>query len=149
MTDCCACKEYLGTVEGLTNHLADFWHVGHSPLQIDTYDAGTQFDMSVQFTWNGQAHQDYTVKVYSAHSGVDLYDEDGNTNMLHNDGSSPSEFDLADTMSNYIIEESTSPSTTPVSSLADVFDKAESAGEIFAYIWNNPWTLFVWFDWPF
>jgi len=39
----------------------------------------------------------------------------------------------------------TSVKDTKVKSLLDVFDKANDMGEVFEYLWYNPWVMFVWF----
>lgn len=49
------------------------------------------------YNWFGSPRPDFTVKVYSI-DGYDVVDEDGATNMLHADGSSPSEFDYVEAL---------------------------------------------------
>jgi len=34
---------------------------------------------------------------------------------------------------------------TEVKSLLDVFDKAEDVGQVFEYLWYNPWVCVIWF----
>ena len=63
---------------------------------IEDYSANEDFEIIVQFEWIGSPRRDFTVMVYSA-DGNDVEDDDGDTNMLHADGQTPSEFD-------YIVE---------------------------------------------
>ena len=59
---------------------------------VDSYEADVPFEIVVIWDdWMGSPRRDFTVMVYSA-DGNDVMDEDGNTNMLHADGQSPSEF---------------------------------------------------------
>ena len=50
----------------------------------------------VWYEWMDSPHKDYTVKAYSAHE-LPIYNANDETNQLHTDGQSPSEF----TTSNY------------------------------------------------
>ena len=59
---------------------------------IEDYQANEEFEIIVQFEWIGSPRRDFTVMVYSA-DGNDVTDDDGDTNMLHADGQTPSEFD--------------------------------------------------------
>jgi hypothetical protein len=56
------------------------------------YADGTEFTITVTYNWFGSPRRDFTLKSYSI-DGNDITDEDGDTNMLHADGSNPSEFD--------------------------------------------------------
>ena len=57
------------------------------------YEAGDVFKLNVDyFYFSSPVKRDYTVKVYSKQD-LSIVDEDGNTNMLHMDGSEPSGFD--------------------------------------------------------
>ena len=49
--------------------------------------------MFVGYYWYGSPKRDFTVKIYSK-DDISVYDAVGNTNMLHTDGTAPSEFDL-------------------------------------------------------
>jgi hypothetical protein len=64
----------------------------HQPIMVDDYDSDEEFTINVQFYWYGSPRRDFTVKVYSL-DGNDVEDPYGETNMLHTDGQSPSEFD--------------------------------------------------------
>jgi hypothetical protein len=55
------------------------------------YVAGDVFRMQVTYDWFGNVPRDYTVKVYSKQS-LTVRDENGNKNMVHMDGTSPSGF---------------------------------------------------------
>lgn len=67
----------------------DYYHL---PIMIEDYDADEEFVISVKYYWYGSPRRDFTVKVYSV-DGNDVVNSDGETNMLHADGQSPSEFD--------------------------------------------------------
>ena len=53
----------------ISKYYIDF---GHSPSKVSSYNAGDVFEIQVQYYWVGSPHPDYTVKVYSKHSGVQL-----------------------------------------------------------------------------
>lgn len=56
------------------------------------YGSDEEFEIVVQFEWGfDYPRRDFTVVVYSA-DGNDVTNEDGETNMLYTDGSTPSEF---------------------------------------------------------
>ena len=54
------------------------------------YEAGDKFTMGVNFEWGGQAaSRDFSVVVYSQQN-LEIKDLNGQTNMLHYDGNTPS-----------------------------------------------------------
>ena len=67
------------------------------PVVVSNYVAGTLFTITVQWTWNGNPNPDYTLKVYSKLSGVNILNSSLGTVILNYNGSSPSGF----TNSNY------------------------------------------------
>jgi hypothetical protein len=77
---------------GVSKDYAYYVDVYSTPLMIENYTAGQQLTIFVGYYWYGSPKRDFTVKVYSK-DDLELYDEDRNTNMLHNDGTEPSEFD--------------------------------------------------------
>jgi hypothetical protein len=48
--------------------------------------------IGVSWTWGGNPSPDFTVKVYSKFSGVNILDSSSKNNVLHYNGSSPSGF---------------------------------------------------------
>jgi len=44
------------------------------PVVVSNYVAGTLFTITVQWTWNGNPNPDFTFKVYSKFSGVNILD---------------------------------------------------------------------------
>ena len=77
-----------GDPETATYH----WDYAHTPLTIKDYAPNTQFEIMVHYEWYSSPANDFTVKIYSKHNGTDLFNRDGNTNMLYTDGREPSEF---------------------------------------------------------
>lgn len=72
--------------------------------------------------------------------------------MLNTDGNSPSEFSGGENYQgqhtdcaryNYVAP--TPISEVEVKSLLDVFNKADTMGQVFEYMWYNPWVCVVWF----
>lgn len=66
----------------------------HQPIMIPQgrFSMGDTFEISVNYKWFGSPRRDFTVKAYS-YDGREITDEEGDTNMLHCDGKSPSEFE--------------------------------------------------------
>mmetsp|Transcript_1826 Transcript_1826/g.2454 ORF Transcript_1826/g.2454 Transcript_1826/m.2454 type:complete len:101 (+) Transcript_1826:1485-1787(+) len=63
------------------------------PILITSYTAGTVFKLDVYYIFPvDHPKKDYTVRLYSKQN-INVYDADGETNMLHMDGTSPSGFD--------------------------------------------------------
>jgi hypothetical protein len=59
-------------------------------LQENKYEAGDTFKIYVQYDWGGQmASRDFSVIIYSQQN-LEIKDLNGQTNMLHYDGNSPS-----------------------------------------------------------
>jgi len=127
----------------------------HKPIIMSSsnHGAGQEYKIYVQYEWLGSPAKDYTLKVYSKYANSQIKDTNGNTNMLNMDGSSPSGFkDGANYQgwhtdcSRYDPKVAKTPvSEVEVKSLLDVFDKAEDIGEVFEYMWYNPWVCVVWF----
>lgn len=67
----------------------------HQPIMIQNTDDVTEFEIMVDYNWFGSPRRDFTVKVYALDVS-DIRDEDGDTNMLHTDGQSPSEFNYVE-----------------------------------------------------
>jgi hypothetical protein len=68
------------------------------PIIVSDYKAGTKFSITVEYRWDGlPVHRDFTVKVYSQFTGVNILDSNSETKISHFNGSSPSGF----TNSNY------------------------------------------------
>ena len=63
------------------------------PVMIEEYLIDKPLEIFTAYYWHGSPRRDYTVKVYSVDSAVQLFDKNGETNMLHTDGTLPSEFD--------------------------------------------------------
>lgn len=66
----------------------------NQPIMIEDYEH-KEFEISVEYIWNGSPRRDFTVKVYS-HDGNDVEDHRGHTNQLHTDGRYPSEFSFVE-----------------------------------------------------
>lgn len=68
----------------------------HNPLNVDGYQAGDQYELTVQYDWYDSPAKDYTIKVYSKHSHQILNYDDANApvgGQLFTDGvNTPSEF---------------------------------------------------------
>jgi hypothetical protein len=117
---------------------------------IETYDADQMFVILTSYDWRGNPRQDFTLSVYSVDGNVPT-DTDGNTNMMHCDGSSPSEFDYMLTHNELVHNQDlpyawkTDPATEAIYSLLDVFEKADTTGHFFSYLRYNWWVLFDWF----
>jgi hypothetical protein len=62
------------------------------PILISDYTGGETLNILVRYDWINSPHKDFTLKLYSQHTGTMIYDDTGNTNMLHTDGQEPSEF---------------------------------------------------------
>jgi hypothetical protein len=128
------------------------------------------YTLYVKYEFAGSPHPDFTTKIYSKYTGVNILDTAGNSNMIHMDGTSPSGY----TSSSYIgmsnwdcsmgsstdsggdssggdggdggtTTEERNIETMEVKSLLDVFNNAQDIGEFFALIWYNPGTMFIWF----
>lgn len=111
-------------------------------MMIETYDAGEVFTMVTDFYWYGYPRQDFTLSIYSV-DGNDITDEDGNTNMLHTDGQTPSEFEYVKTAINPDLPFAwkTDPETTAVTSVLDMWAKSDTFSHFLAYLNNNKWAF--------
>ena len=65
---------------------------------VQSYSPGTVFILGVSWTWGGNPNADFTVKVYSKYSGVNILNTASTNNVIHYNGSSPSGY----TNSSYI-----------------------------------------------
>ena len=122
----------------------------HNPIMLDSnnYNSGDPLHIIVNYAWLESPYHDFTVKVYSPYSGMELVDKNGNTNMLYTDGTTePSEFAYAATINPYLPTGwETDPKTTRVDSMTDAFYTSDTSGHFWNYVWYQPWILLVWFD---
>ena len=97
------------------------------PIKIAAadYTANTSFLLMVKYYWMNSPAKDYTVKVYSKQN-LSVLDSNGNTNMKHMDGQTPSGF----TDSTYTGMSNTGPfSNGPQDSDGDGNDGNSSGGD--------------------
>lgn len=59
---------------------------------IDRYNTGTKFKITVQYIWNDNPNNDFTLKAYSKFDNVNILDSNGKTSIVHYNGSSLSGF---------------------------------------------------------
>jgi len=126
----------------------------HKPILIanSNHAANDVYTLYVKYEWIGSPHRDYTLKAYSKFSTAQISDSYGNINKINMDGQSPSGFTdssytgMTTDCSRFNGAPARGPvADTEVKSLLDVFDKAENAGEVFEFMWYNPWVCVVWF----
>lgn len=65
----------------------------YMPVMVEEadYAAGDVFTLTVTYDWIGRMSRDYTISVYSSQD-LEVLDEEGEGNMIHMDGKSPSGF---------------------------------------------------------
>lgn len=83
----------VGTSSGGTFGSRYYYDQYHRPIVMTSsdYTANEEIWIQVRYEWVGQTHKDYTVKVHSKQSGVQVL-KSGAANQLFTDGASPSEF---------------------------------------------------------
>lgn len=86
---------YFQVGYGLNFRELEYMDYQHQPIMIQNTDDVTEFEIMVDYNWFGSPRRDFTVKVYALDVS-DIRDEDGDTNMLHTDGQSPSEFNYVE-----------------------------------------------------
>jgi hypothetical protein len=82
-------NDAAGVAQNPYNFYADYQH---QPMMISDYNTNG-FEALITYYWVGSARRDFTFKVYSLDGNDVVLTADGTTNMLHTDGSSPSEFE--------------------------------------------------------
>lgn len=125
-------------------YVRDYFELFHWPIQVlsTNYTAGTKFIIRVQYTWDSNPGNDYTLKVYSKQD-LTILDSNGNSNMWHMDGQYPSAF----TKSHYRTDTTTTtPEWTPVS-LHEIWLVSNNVNQFFNLLFNNPITMIVWWNW--
>lgn len=80
---------YKNNVHVKSHWYDEYWTIPVIVSEAD-YAAGDVFTVEVDYDFTGWYVDDYTVKVYSSQSDLEIIDEEGETNMLHMDGCSPS-----------------------------------------------------------
>ena len=60
-------------------------------VEVPDYEAGDVFTLTVTYDWIGRMSRDYTISVYSSQD-LEVLDEEGEGNMIHMDGNTPSGF---------------------------------------------------------
>merc|ERR1711990_848111 len=127
------------------------------------YDANTEYTIMVKYFFYTCPIKEYTVRVYSKMNMP--ITKNGQTNMLHMDGQSPSGFvNSRYTGMTYVPGSNVGPNnqdmtddgvnprsdaliaTLPAKSLFHVISECRDFNEFFSFIWYNPWILLVWFD---
>jgi hypothetical protein len=75
-------------IEELT--YSENWYM---PVMVEEadYEAGDVFTLTVTYDWIGRMSRDYTISVYSSQD-LEVLDEEGEGNMIHMDGNTPSGF---------------------------------------------------------
>lgn len=127
-----------------------------------SYAAGDVFELAIKYLWFGSPHPDYTIKVYSKQN-LAIRDSSGNQVQQHMDGSSPSGFTSSEYKGmdasfgnsnnvNHIDTVGTTDKpkydpTVPVKSLWDTIEKSTDILHFFILSWENPWVMFIWFNW--
>lgn len=129
---------------------SQYWYYDayHKPAQIleSEYEAGDKIILEVTYDWfDGyssipESARDYTIKVYSKQNLEIKSSATGKTNMWFMDGQFPSRF----TRSHYRTPTLRWTPEWQPRSLSDIWLISNNVQEFVHYVWEYPWTLYVW-----